>query len=1045
MLQDQIFPIDFSGGINTKTDPKKVAPGEFLLVQDGVFTQIDQVRKRNGYTQLPTTIANGGGNLLSPRMISTYQNQLTCQDSGIFYSFSTNLQAWENVGNHTSIDFSEKSIFRQGAINGITDCVVFSNYTAYTYSDTTSGSYLSIADNTTGVRVLASTRLPSIALSQSFSVDARVVLLTSTSIAVFYTDGNDLAYRIATVSGSTVALTGHIVLTTVAPSGYAAGTSACFDVVTTGAGCYVSVRTQGGSASQVTFQLDSFGAVINTASVPLSSGGCDSAVSLNYNSSTNLVWLIYGDQTGTGTALRYSLSYIIYSATLTVVLSSTPLIANSLLSFGLVAGMFSNTALTTYITQQTQDSTGGAPYVATPSIYSIYGYTLTAGGTVFPLGVQFTGVNVASRVFFHNGSPYLMAFYQGPYVVTGGAPVPFFVQYTYFTLDLTLKCAVARFAAGTAATATSGFNLNLLNQQGYFPTAWLSCPNVCSIDSDTYVFLAPKAIPGVPSTLTRPGGVVAVDNENAGATAFTLSFNTPRVYNSFSAGQLDILNGALISAYDGETCSEWGFHLAPEVYFIDGPVTGIGGAIAAGTYLYAAVWEWIDGNGNLHQSAPSQEASVTVAGGGGGAFHVRITNPYLSGKTGVTCVLYRTLSGGSIFYRVTQVPGYITGSTTTAVGVDYVDIYADTVIQNNQNLYTTGGVSENDPSPPSLVLEPRFNRLWMVDAEDTNTLWYTKIFNPGDGLAPSNFNVTEIQPTQGNIVGIKSMDDKMIVFKDSGILWFSGDGANDSGTNSSLSQPQNLPTGSGLSQVGSLVLVPNGIIYQTNKGIFLLDRGMSSHYADQMFNGAAVEAFSQNAIYDARIIPNTTQVRFLCTTGTSLHYDYMFNKWSVFTNHLGYRSDIWENTYVYLRTNGTIYQENATTFLDNTSSYPLTLKTSNIAIAGLQGFQRLRHGLVLGDHAEPNTSSGHGVLVSTANNFSTTYTPHNPFMFTGLSTSTPFQFRQFITQQKTDAISFLIQEIVTGASGEYIDFTGMSLNCGVKKGLHKVSSAFSVG
>ncbi len=539
-------------------------------------------------------------------------------------------------------------------------------------------------------------------------------------------------------------------------------------------------------------------------------------------------------------------------------------------------------------------------------------------------------------------------------------------------------------------------------------------------------------------TITQNDNPNATTYSNAGAFIWQLDWGTNRTYKSEVCGDLLIMNGAMLSAYDGEGAAEWGFNLYPEVISV---ITSGSAGVGAGTYSYAAVFAWTDAQGNLHYSETSIPISLTLSGAKVVTLTFSAAN--LTQKQNVQVYLYRTTSGGTIYYQV----GAGILSTPTTVSVTFGDDTSDAALTAGLQIYTTGGVLDNSPPAPSMVIAPRQNRLWYVDAENTNNTWYTKSFEVGTGLSPSNALLVEGNPDLGPILGLSQMDDKLVFLKQQGITWLSGDGAGDTGQGSSLSPPQNLPSDVGISSGPSVILTPKGIIFQSSKGFYLLDRSLGLHYADQYFNGAAVESYNTQVISDARMTPLTSQIRFLTQSGVSLVYDYIFDKWGTFTNHLGIAADSWNGSYVYLRTDGNIYKANATSYLDDTTAFALKVKTSWIALGSVQGFQRVRHALTLGDYTS-GSSAAHGIQTSFAFDFAgneaPTYGTAIPYYFSA-NTSGPIQYRTFPTQQKCDSVSLLIEELVTGASGEFLDLTNLSFIAGIKKGLNKVSAANSVG
>jgi hypothetical protein len=92
--------------------------------------------------------------------------------------------------------------------------------------------------------------------------------------------------------------------------------------------------------------------------------------------------------------------------------------------------------------------------------------------------------------------------------------------------------------------------------------------------------------------------------------------------------------------------------------------------------------------------------------------------------------------------------------------------------------------------------------------------------------------------TENIVTAIQEMDNNLIVFQKNKILALSGEFADALGANSSISKPSLLP-----SDVGSLssivVQTPVGIMFESTKGIWLLDRGLSHSYIGADIEGHA--------------------------------------------------------------------------------------------------------------------------------------------------------------------------------------------------------------
>jgi hypothetical protein len=114
--------------------------------------------------------------------------------------------------------------------------------------------------------------------------------------------------------------------------------------------------------------------------------------------------------------------------------------------------------------------------------------------------------------------------------------------------------------------------------------------------------------------------------------------------------------------------------------------------------------------------------------------------------------------------------------------------------------------------------------------------------------------------------------------------------------------------------------------------------------------GAPVEAYNNYTVLKAELVEDKNQVRFLLEDYYMLVYDYLVDQWSVYegphTGEAPYEwncvdSAVWQNIYVMIHSNGTVYREGVT-HVDITDTFiPLDVETSWIKLSGLQGYQRV--------------------------------------------------------------------------------------------------------
>jgi hypothetical protein len=247
--------------------------------------------------------------------------------------------------------------------------------------------------------------------------------------------------------------------------------------------------------------------------------------------------------------------------------------------------------------------------------------------------------------------------------------------------------------------------------------------------------------------------------------------------------------------------------------------------------------------------------------------------------------------------------------------VDILDDVSDSDLISREPLYTTGGVLENIAAPQATILESYNNRIFLAGLEDKNEIQFSKIRLEN---YPTEFNDTltlNINPRGGDITALQEMDDKLVIFKENAIYFMSGEGPNNLGSLDNFIEPELVSTDVGCVDKNSVVRTPFGLMFKSNKGIYLLDRGLNTQYI-----GAAIEAFNSLTVSSAEVIPHTNQVRFTTSNGVALVYDYFVEQWVTYTNHKGLSATILGSNYYYVRTNGDLFKETVGIYNDNGSA-----------------------------------------------------------------------------------------------------------------------------
>lgn len=278
------------------------------------------------------------------------------------------------------------------------------------------------------------------------------------------------------------------------------------------------------------------------------------------------------------------------------------------------------------------------------------------------------------------------------------------------------------------------------------------------------------------------------------------------------------LDKVVASRYFAEGSAELGFVLAPVILPV---VTPSGGAFTPGDYVFYAVYEWIDQRGQRHQSQPSEPSTVTITVNASSVAvkyticeftHRRSTmapipRPYL--------VFYRTKVGEVEAHRLPQADPSTTGT--------YAADAADSVIADQEILYTQGGVLANNLAPSCRFMRYAAGRLWCGGLWSEDLIEASKLIVPDEQPAFTN-DATHRVSIGGKCTGLAVMDDQLVAFLEDGVMAVVGEGPNDQGAGGSFGV-RSISNGIGCIDSRSIAETDIGIFFRSRLGFFLLPRG----------------------------------------------------------------------------------------------------------------------------------------------------------------------------------------------------------------------------
>lgn len=1014
-------PIDvpFAQGLDQKTDPKRVQIGKFLRLENTVFQKGGLLQKRNGYGLLPalpdTTYS----------YLTTFNDSLTAVGQNIA-ALNTGGGAWVPKGMIQPLSLNTLPLIRNNLNQTMCDAAVAANGLVCTVYLETNGSTITakyaIANSVTGQNIVAPSPIP--VASGTVTGGLRVFYLGTNFVIVFtnvITATSHLQY--VTVNSNNTA---NIGANTDIAAVYTPATTLSWDGYVVGNALFLAYNTtSGGQQIKVTY-LTASGVLASAVSFATLKATIVTVTADTSTSSPIIYVSIYRSDAHTAFTLAVDTS-------LNTVLAPTAL-------FTITGVVNLASAAQNGICSVFLEDTDSYSYDGSIPTNLIDLVTVTQGGTVVGPVTTIRSVGLASKAFIISGNIYFLAVYQSPY------------QNTYFLINGSKSLSSAPVIAAKLAYQNGG---------GYLTTGLPGITVNGAVAQVPYLFK--DLIAAVNKNTAVPAGnQVAGVYSQTGVNLSTFTFGTSALDTAEIGSDLHI-SGGLLWMYDGYLPVEHGFLLYPDSVEVT-TATG-SGAITAQDYYYQVTYEWTDNQGNAFRSAPSIPVKqTTTTGSSTNTINIPMLRLTMKTANPVKIVVYRWSVGQPIYYQVTSITTPSLNDTTNDA-IAIVDALSDATILGNNIIYTNGGVIEDIAAPATDTLALFDTRLWLVDAEDRNLLWYSKQVIEATPVEMSDLLTIYVPPTIGTqsstgpIRALSVLDDKLIICKADALLYINGSGPDNTGNNSQYSQPIYITSTVGCSNQHSFVLIPSGLMFQSDKGIWLLDRGLNTSYI-----GAPVEDFTNGAtVLSAVNVPETNRVLFTLDTGITLMYDYYYGEWGSFVNVPSLSSCIFQGLHTFINKYGATYQETVGKYIDGSSPVLMAFKTGPLRIGDLQNYQRAYFFYLLGTYLSPHKlqlsisydydgAPSQGPLIL-PNNFNPAYgsgTSQDPY-----GQQSPYggpgsleNWRVFLDRQRCMAFSITMQEIfdptMGAVAGAGLTLSGLNVICAFKRGFRPQSSATSV-
>ncbi len=989
-MEWQTIQIPLAAGLNQKLDDRVLTPPSLAAAIDVQFDDVGALQTRYPFAQIGDTFASD-----DIRRVYANGDELLVFTKTNLYSYDSVASAWIDRGTHLAVKSTETTRFDSPSDQTHCDRAELDGVVVYAWYDTAATAVSSVTvDKATGAVLSGPT---------SYANTARPRLLAMASgsrIQLYFhdTSGNNLVVRSMTPTSGTYSFSSQ---QTVVSS--ATGFNSYYDVskIPNANTAIVACRLNPTTSYHVV--------VINFTGSP---GGdvtpartCDGPIAVSVAPNSTQIQIVRGNGTNIqGDRLDY------------------PNLDDEAVNQAVGTG----TGTINQIGIAHRDTTDGGQYrcyafwSSSESAVTLdwdcdSNYVDTGGGLGTAARFKYQ-MGVASKPFCYNGSIYFWGVFAIPSSFSGTGVSPLFrasLQNTYFLYrDDGFLCAKA------SANVAGGHSPS---------TGWL--PSV-GLTSGTTTF----SWCGTERRVIDLGGVNQTGYGARAPRDIVFTFDSNEARRVARLGNTLYVTGGEVLQYDGEKLTEVGFHIFP--YYFEA-IDAAGGSVGSGDYGLKPGWRWDNAAGEQERSAAAVAGTVSISSGriawnNGGLRHLHHTH-----KTGIAIEGWRTPvdpSSDSPFYLVTSKDPavtsnpnrYLTNDATTAGAALLNDDLADATLTTKEYHPDNGGVLEALAPPAATIIAADDTRLFLAGiADNPHRIWYSKLRGDGQVAAFNDVLTVDVPPSGGVITALAFLNETLIVFKETSIYALSGLGYDNIGGGQNYGPPRILASDVGAVSAESVVLTADGLIFKSNKGWYLLNRGWSASYI-----GAPISDYDSDTVVAVHALDHKHQVRCL-TTSRLLVFDTLVNQWAEWSVSNGLHATIFGGEYYYVSEDTVLVEETTYTALD----YGIDVETPWIKLADLQGTGRVRALQLLGEYR-----STHHLRVRVAYDYDTTWIDDKYWEPSPTTVGGPLQFRHGPARQSVQAIKFRFTAVsatshLAAPAGEALKLVGLGLEVGTKRGL----------
>lgn len=917
-LEKVELPLPLGSGIDTGTDPKLVKPGSLLVLENAnLDKKTGSIAKRYGNTAMSLDIDNDSSDLSGVLKVTTRDGELVAITKDAVYSYSETRSKWQWKGYFGCVT-SDATDSRVDASSATRLCAA------------TGGNLIVLVFLDVQIRIQIEDMFGTILYTHSFTATGnppRIIYVDS----VFYVFAGTVVYKFST-SDYTNLVGPHTVGYNVFEVTLADDQIVAVDIGSPNTtvfycqkGIVASGGTSGGIAEGLPGDPYTFAAVSNAAKILA-------------NSNTIVLGVVDG-------------------ASDVFNIFSIPFALGTNSSLGSVVNNFNAVSIA---------SVGDASYISGAIngnlVYWALGWTISGSPAQSFVSYVETNINFATTGSIVKSSTISSSHLNSdPFIDLSGN-----VYFNVFS-------NTSRKYDGPLVTYRMFEDKNVANQKIALPVnaALINTgailnqsqfSNVISLGNNVFKVIAQSTYSTVSGT--SASGVNFIYK----LVSVTLTINDKNALASFEKDGVVYFASGQLMQYDGNLTSNVGFLDLPNIETItDRAAVSPEPGVVAGTYFFVASYQWIDSKGNIHRGPISDVANITT--GSTRTIELNNVSPISSSYTktdgagaslaypkinGSRIVFHKTTSGGAVFYKQnsSQSPSSSGNLLYTENGFVFKTLINgnDANLTSNEILYTSGGEIEA-VQPGSFRHLCEYNgRLVLSNGDDGNLIVYSKQKVDTVTYEFNRLFSFTVPTDTGRSVAAKALDDKLIIFTENALFLQAGQGPSANGQNSDFaSVPQKISSDVGCLVPKTIVSYQDGLIWFTSKGFYKLDRSLGLSYV-----GKAVEEYNHLDFREGILLYDRREIRWVSSNGACVVYDYHNDMWYTFTNHEAVSCCLYNDKFVIAKTNGSIWIENKSSYLDDGIAYSRRIVTPWFSLAGLQHAQRLYRLNILGELKSPH-------------------------------------------------------------------------------------------